>query len=349
MKLGVLIPCRDEAAVVERKLRNLALCAWPAERAGHRIVIVDDGSTDGTAAIARAAAAPLTADGALPRVDVIANADRPGKPGALRTGLAALAGSADLVVLSDADVVLEPDALVALLQAFEADARLAMASGSQRFVRDLAGDGSCRAADGGEPVAAGSTFDRWTARVRALESRAGVLFSVHGQLLAWRTDLGLVPALGVAADDLDLRFQVKARAREPRRVERVPAARFLEIKTPAGDVAREQAMRRARAWFQALDRGHVPARGLLERVQAAAYRHLPRHALALTHAVPVLAAGAALAWLGPWWVPLPLALAIGFHLSPLGRRWVALATLIAAARARERREPLAERWEMTRT
>src|SRR5262245_11771746 len=101
--LGVIVPCRDEAAVVARKLANLARCEWPASQWPHRIVVVDDGSRDATAKLAREAAAAF--DPARVRVDVVANAGRPGKIGAIAQGLTALVRDADLVVLTDADVV----------------------------------------------------------------------------------------------------------------------------------------------------------------------------------------------------------------------------------------------------
>ena len=43
--------------------------------------------------------------------------------------------------------------------------------------------------------------------MRAFESRFGKLFSVHGQLMAWRSCLGILPTPGYAADDLDLMLQ----------------------------------------------------------------------------------------------------------------------------------------------
>jgi hypothetical protein len=167
--LGVLVPCRNEVAVVARKVANLARASWPLG-AAHRLVIVDDGSDDGTAEAARAALAlhAQALEAAGVSAEVVANDVRPGKPGAIAAGLARIA-EVDLVVLTDADVVLEPAAPCALALAFERDARLAMACGAQRFVRDLADDGSAAAADGGEPVPAAGGFDRWTARVRRIE------------------------------------------------------------------------------------------------------------------------------------------------------------------------------------
>jgi len=348
MRLLVVVPCRDEAVLVRRRIANLALCTWPASREPHRVVIVDDGSRDGTAAAASAAIAEHFASRTDVEARVVANGIRPGKPGAVRAGLAQGSDGFDLVVLTDADVVVEPGALLALAAAFEREPRLALACGAQRFVADLAPDGSCRARDGAEPRDAAGTFDRWTAAVRRLESRAGILFSVHGQLAAWRADLGLAPTFGVAADDVDLRFQAKARASEPRRVELVPGAVFLEVKTPPGPDREAQAARRARAWFQVVRRGPIPARGALETAQAWGYRAGPRAApIATWCAVPAMSA--ILLLLGEPRLALAI-LAAGavLALSPIGRRWIGLARTIAAASRAERSEPVAERWETPR-
>jgi len=238
VKLGVLIPCRNEAAVIERKLANLARCAG-IETAS--VVVVDDGSEDGTAEKALAAG-----------VRVVRNGERPGKPGALRSGIEALAGC-ELIVLTDADVLLDPRALVELRAAFEREPALALACGAQRFTN-------------------GSTaYDRWTARVRRLESRCGVLFSVHGQLLAWRAELGLVPTLGIAADDLDLMLQ----ARRHGRVRLVSSAVFLEEKCAPGPRADEQALRRARAYVQFVRAHRDPLHGLVGALQWQFYRRAP--------------------------------------------------------------------------
>ena len=58
--LGVVVPCRNERAVIARKLLNLALLRWPeTDGRPHRIVVVDDGSEDGTAGVAGALAGQL--------------------------------------------------------------------------------------------------------------------------------------------------------------------------------------------------------------------------------------------------------------------------------------------------
>ncbi|MBK7875909.1 MAG: glycosyltransferase [Planctomycetes bacterium] len=168
------------------------------------------------------------------------------------------------MLLTDADVVAEPDAVVALADAFAGEPGLALACGRQSFVADLSDDGTARSAGLGALVDARTAYDRWTARVRRFESKRGALFSVHGQWLAWRAELELAPDPALAADDLDLAFQVRARASAPRAIRLVDAALFHEVRPKRGPAAREQAVRRARAWFQVLAARRPAARLALE-------------------------------------------------------------------------------------
>ncbi len=352
-RLGVLVPCYDEARVVERRLANLAACGWPERTPWggvHRVVVVDDGSRDGTRALAAAAAARFDVPGVS--VEVVPNDVRPGKPGALRTGIALMGTSVDVIVLTDADVLFAPDALETVAAAFADDERLVMATGAQRFVRTLPADGRVDEARASVLEPADDLFDRATSRVRALESRAGRSFSVHGQLLAWRAELGLLPRLGRAADDLDLMLQARGvRTRAGRgRIERLARARFFERKTPAGPDAQAQALRRARAWFQAFAdaRELPPSPDLLGRAQLAFYRHAPalapRAGLVAALAAPLLLGASA---------GLPAGLLCGAPelaglAAPPGRGLLRGLRLMERARRLERVAPLPERWEMAR-
>ncbi len=344
MNLGIVVPCRNEAVVVERRIANLALVAWPA--GAHRIVIVDDGSEDDTAALARAALARVDWP---PNVDtsVVANARSAGKPGAIATGLDLFGSAIDLVCLTDADVVVAADAFAALVRAFERRPGLAMACGAQRFVRALDPGGAFPGSDGAPSDPAGGLYDALTAAVRRFESQSGRLFSVHGQLLAWRRALALVPAPGIAADDLDLRLQVRARSVPPRDVALVADALFAERKEA---VARDtQALRRARAYVQTIVRREPPRLpSRVDRVQLALYRRLPLLApwlaLALLVALPL---GAAL--LGGWQAGLATLAAEGLSFAlPLVRRCARLCAWIVRAAAAERRSSMGDRWEMAR-
>ncbi|GAA3759991.1 glycosyltransferase [Microbacterium kribbense] len=98
----VIIPAYNEAAGIEAAVRSIAASSHPVE-----IIVVDDGSTDDTAA--RAAAL------GLPQVRVIRQANA-GKPAALNTGLHA--ASHDLIVMVDGDTVFEPQTVARLVQPF---------------------------------------------------------------------------------------------------------------------------------------------------------------------------------------------------------------------------------------
>ncbi len=351
--IGVVIPAHDEANVIERRLRNLAAEDWPKIEDGrsHQVVVVCDHSSDGTFGVAERAIGQLGASSGV-RFAAVRNQRAAGKAHAIATGLSELE-SVDWVLLTDADVIQRRGSLDALARAFAAEPRLILACGAQEFVRDLESSGQPRAAGGGEPVPCPGLYDRVTAWVRAFESRRGLLFSVHGQLLAWRIGLGLVPRPGIAADDLDLMFQARAAGG---RVELIREARFLEPKLPAGEGKQDQELRRARAYFQVLGATQgSPARnrGRFARVQLLAYRWLPYLAPELLVLGTLVPCG----WV--FWMlqkRMPWAFAAGLAVALLsllltrgpGRQLVHLAAVIRRARA-ERSLPSGDRWGTVRT
>ena len=333
--------------MIERKLRNLATVDWPAGGRPHRIVVIDDGCQDQTAELARRCAAQLFDQcGEALTIEVLSNTARPGKAGAIATGMAALGGDVDVIVLTDADVILRPNALVTLARCFVDSPRLGMACGSQEFVVDLSDDGTLRGRDGGPLVPAPGRYDRWTAWIRGLESRSGRLFSVHGQLLAWRADLGLSPTPGIAADDIDLMCQTRSLGFA---VIKAPSARFVEIKTPPGPRQIAQESRRAQAYFQVMAACRLPSTSAwLDRAHFALYRWLPaaapRAALAALVLTPTIL----------WWALCPeLATAVAglsavTMITPPGRRAVRLLTVVETARRAEQAGDLSDAWQMPR-
>lgn len=343
--IGVLVPCRDEAAVVERKLANLARIDWPAAAHPHRIVVVDDGSSDGTQALARRAASTLFERRTDVRVEVVVNSGPPGKAQAIARGLEALGDEVELCVLTDADVIVARDALVELARRFAAEPRLGLACGAQRFVAVLPDDGDAERVGGDDAGA----YDRVTAWVRRCESRSGRLFSVHGQWLAWRRELGLDAAPGIAADDLDLRLQARARGAT---VELVERAVFFECKAPRGAARDAQALRRARAYVQWVRSSRVAALrrelGWLDRAQLDGYRYVPLCAPWFSLATVLLVPAGAWAAGAPR-VALACVAAVAVVVaSPLGRRLVRLFSVIVQATRAERRGTLSGAWTTAR-
>ncbi|MDQ1058654.1 cellulose synthase/poly-beta-1,6-N-acetylglucosamine synthase-like glycosyltransferase/peptidoglycan/xylan/chitin deacetylase (PgdA/CDA1 family) [Arthrobacter globiformis] len=111
----VIVPAYNESAGIEAAVRSIAASTHPVE-----IVVVDDGSTDGTADLVEALN--------LPGVTLIRK-ENGGKPSALNEGL--YAASHDLVVMVDGDTVFEPDTVRALIQPF-ADPRVGAVSGNTK-------------------------------------------------------------------------------------------------------------------------------------------------------------------------------------------------------------------------
>jgi hopene-associated glycosyltransferase HpnB len=119
-----IVPARNEADVIAQSVRSLLGQDYPGP---FRIVVVDDGSSDGTAAAALQAPTTSTRERAL---DVISGAELPsgwtGKLWALEQGVrhAKAAGASDYFLLTDADIGHAPDNLRALVARAEQEGRV---------------------------------------------------------------------------------------------------------------------------------------------------------------------------------------------------------------------------------
>ena len=104
-----VIPARDEAPVIGAAVESLLRQDYPADL---RVIVVDDASQDGTAAVAREAAVRA---GAAERLAIVAAPPLPpgwsGKLWAVHNGIAAAPADRRYALLTDADIVHAPDAL----------------------------------------------------------------------------------------------------------------------------------------------------------------------------------------------------------------------------------------------
>ncbi|CQR62537.1 bifunctional polysaccharide deacetylase/glycosyltransferase family 2 protein [Streptomyces leeuwenhoekii] len=100
--VSVIVPAYNEKECIANTLRSLARSTHPIE-----IIVVDDGSTDGTAEIAESLG--------LPDVRVVRQANA-GKPAALNNGVRH--ARHDIVVMMDGDTVFEPETVRQLVQPF---------------------------------------------------------------------------------------------------------------------------------------------------------------------------------------------------------------------------------------
>ncbi|MBF9070001.1 glycosyltransferase [Streptacidiphilus fuscans] len=132
--VAVVVPARDEAEVLPLSLPSLLAQQYAGEA---RVILVDDGSTDGTGDLARklgeaADTLPLTvtSPGEPP-------AGWTGKLWALRHGVE-LAGNVEYLLLTDADIAHAPDSLDSLVAAAETGRDRNAGSGGYDLVSQMA-------------------------------------------------------------------------------------------------------------------------------------------------------------------------------------------------------------------
>ncbi|ROR37523.1 cellulose synthase/poly-beta-1,6-N-acetylglucosamine synthase-like glycosyltransferase [Kitasatospora cineracea] len=111
----VLVPAYNERECIANTLNSLAASDYPIE-----VIVIDDGSTDGTADIVE--------EMDLPFVRLIRKVNG-GKPSALNAGVAAAAH--DIVVMMDGDTVFEPSTVRELVQPF-ADPKIGAVAGNAK-------------------------------------------------------------------------------------------------------------------------------------------------------------------------------------------------------------------------
>ncbi len=163
--VSVVIAAHNEAATIGRRIRNLLELDYPAERL--ELIVVSDGSNDGTDDVVRAAA---------PRVTLV-SPGRVGKGTALGLGVAESHG--EILVFSDANSMYAPDAIRALVRPF-ADPSVGGVAGNQVYLPP----------DGDDPSATGErgywNFDR---AMKRAQSRAGSVTGATGAIYAIRRSL----------------------------------------------------------------------------------------------------------------------------------------------------------------
>lgn len=231
---SIIVPCHNEAATIVRKLDN---CLALVHAGRVEVLVVDDYSTDATVAAVRD---HLGARGALPAgrsVRVLANRWAPGKNGALLSALAAAEGEIHLI--TDADVLLDADALERARARFDAEPDLGALCLTPRV----------SSASRATAVAYAGGYERFNRRVKILQSRLDSLPILHGQAMFIRASLKVAPTPALPADDVDLAFQVRLAGSRVRYAEDLP---FYEALSPERGLVFRQKVRRAKAVMRSL-------------------------------------------------------------------------------------------------
>jgi cellulose synthase/poly-beta-1,6-N-acetylglucosamine synthase-like glycosyltransferase len=158
----LLIAAYDEEAVIEAKLRNALSLDYPRSKLD--ILVVTDGSSDATYAIARRFAPQ--------GVRVEHQDERRGKLHAIQRVLPLAAG--DIIVCTDANALLNPESLRMMMRHF-GDPDVGCVAGEKRI---QAGEKDVSAGEG--------LYWRYESFLKRLDSRMGAVMGAAGELLAFR-------------------------------------------------------------------------------------------------------------------------------------------------------------------
>jgi cellulose synthase/poly-beta-1,6-N-acetylglucosamine synthase-like glycosyltransferase len=176
--VSMVISAFNEEALIEEKVRNCAALCYPPSRL--EVLVGCDGCTDRTAQLAAAAY--------MPNARIFDFSQRRGKPGVLNELITHCSG--DIVVFSDANTMLAPDALVHLVRHFGAP-EVGCVSGELMFT----------------PAANGTRTEgvywRYEVLLKFLESRLNMMVGANGGLYAIRRPLySAIPDHGIIDDFL---------------------------------------------------------------------------------------------------------------------------------------------------
>jgi poly-beta-1,6-N-acetyl-D-glucosamine synthase len=184
--VSIVMVVRNEERWLEGKLQNLLDLDYPADRC--QIVVVSDGSTDGTDNILRD-----YADN--PRVQVLMNQLSRGKASGLNDAIAVASG--EVVVLTDVRQKIERGAIRLLMENF-IDPAVGCASGAL-----MLGDPNSGEAGKGMGV-----YWRIEKKIRELESASGSVVGATGAIYAVRRELLSELPEGTILDDVYIPMQV---------------------------------------------------------------------------------------------------------------------------------------------
>lgn len=185
-QISIVIVVRNEEEVLQNKLRNLLSLDYPPERC--EIVVVSDGSSDGTNKILREHAQDT-------RLRIIVNELNRGKASGLNDAIAIVSG--DIVVFTDARQQLESGSIRLLVENF-ADPDVGCASGALMLGN----------AESGEAEQGLGLYWRIEKKIRELESACGSVVGATGAIYAVRKELLTTVPDGTILDDVYVPMQV---------------------------------------------------------------------------------------------------------------------------------------------
>lgn len=214
--VSIIVPTYNEVEVAADRVENLRALRYPPEK--YEVLFVDSGSTDGTREALRDAVRPEEP----PSVSVITEEKRAGKASAINVGLARASG--DVVLVSDANTMFDPDVLRQIAPHFD-DPDVGAVAGRKQL-----------------PEAEGSLtgpyqFYRDLERLKATgETVLDSACQFVGELSAWRRGIARADTDSLS-EDLDLSVRIRKKgyriAYEPEAVayEREPEEATEQVAT----------------------------------------------------------------------------------------------------------------------
>jgi cellulose synthase/poly-beta-1,6-N-acetylglucosamine synthase-like glycosyltransferase len=187
-----VVPAHNEERVIARKIMNIAALDYPADRLD--VVIVFDGCTDATEAVARKTLAALAPPFS---VRLVTHAMNRGKVAALNEQIAK--ATTDIVVLTDASASVGPDALLRVAARFGA-----------RSVGVVCGTYAVSSTDDG----AESLYWRYQTALKAGEAAVACPMGAHGAFYAIRREAWQPLAPDTVNDDFVLPMRIVLRGYE---------------------------------------------------------------------------------------------------------------------------------------
>ena len=224
----ILVAAYEEAAVIRQKMDNFRQIQYPEDLL--RIVVVSDGSTDGTDDIVR--------EFSDPRITLLRQEPRAGKSSALAMGLEQIFD--DVVVLTDANTMFDPQAVTHLVTNL-ADPSVGVVTGEVRLVDDKPGYTESEGA-----------YYKYEMHLQACESRFWSVMGVDGALYATRRELIEAPDPATILDDFTISMEI---AKRGHRIVFEPRALAYEDAPPHMDDEFKRKTRTAAGAFQSLHQG----------------------------------------------------------------------------------------------
>ncbi|MEQ1698250.1 MAG: sugar transferase [Hyphomicrobiaceae bacterium] len=188
-RVGLIIPAHNEAKVIARRIENCAALDYPSDKL--EIVIVCDGCADATAELARAA---IRQQSTGIRIRIEELTENAGKIAVLNQTIPSM--ECDIVALSDASAMLEPDAIRRAVQHF-ADPSIGVVCPAYRI---------------GENSSEGErAYWAYQTRIKADEAVLGAPIGAHGAFYLFRRNEWQDLPADTINDDVIIPMRIVAR------------------------------------------------------------------------------------------------------------------------------------------